>query len=117
MAKAGRPSKDAIARRESDKALRESLYRQLESRKADTPYFRELVDEVMYQRDQLRKLKKIIENDGIIITEQDRIGNQRVSITYTLREIRETEKAILSILKELKITTDNIISDDEDDEL
>ena len=115
--KGGRPRKEEVERRESEKAFREGLIAQLAARKADTPFFVELVDEIMYQRERLRELKKIIHDDGIVVSEKTRGGALRVSMNLCLREIRETEKAILTILKELKVTTDNVISDDADDEL
>lgn len=113
----GRPRKEEVERRNAEKAFREGLISQLAARKADTQFFIELVDEVIYQRARLRELKQLVENDGLVISEKSRSGTLRVGINLCLREIRETEKAILTILKELKVTTDNVISEDEDDEL
>ena len=115
--KGGRPRKEDIEHREAEKALREELISQLKARKADTRFFIEQVNEILYLREQLRQLKKLVANDGIVVVSTDRSGNVRANINLCLREIRETEKSILLILKELKITTDNIIPEDEDDEL
>ena len=115
--KGGRPTKEEIERRESERAFREGLIAQLTARKADTPFFVELVDEVIYQRARLRDLKKIVADDGIVVSEKTRGGALRVSMNLCLREIRETEKAILTILKELKVTTDNVTDVDGEDEL
>lgn len=72
----------------------------------------------MYQREQLRKLKEIVANDGVITVGVGRSGRVQANVNAALREIRETEKAILMILKELGITTNNIISEDDvEDEL
>ena len=113
----GRPRKEECERRKSEETYREALLEQLRSRNADTPYFQELVSELLYQREQLRKLKQLVDAGGIVTVREDRSGDRRVNVSVLLREIRETEKSILLILKELKITTDTIISDDEDDEL
>ena len=71
----------------------------------------------MFLRVQLRALKELVRKDGIVVTGKDRSGNLRVSINDALREIRDTDKTIMMMLKEMKITTDNIIPEDEDDEL
>lgn len=114
--KGGRPRKEEAERKKAEQAFRAGLIEQLKARKADTPYFLELVSEIMYQREQLRKLKELVANDGIVSVSLGRTGNVRVGMNLTLREIRETEKSIMLILKELNITTDNVISE-EDDEL
>ena len=113
--KGGRPRKEEAERKKAEQAFRTGLIEQLKARKADTPYFLELVSEIMYQREQLRKLKELVANDGIVSVEFGKGGNVRVGINLTLREIRETEKSIMLILKELNITTDNVISEDDDE--
>ena len=116
--KGGRPRKEVVERRKAEQEFRAGLISQLVARKANTPFFVEQVDEVIYLRSQLRELKAIVANDGIVTSELSRSGTVRVSINACLREIRETERSILLILKELKITTDNVISEDgEEDEL
>lgn len=100
-----------------DVEFREALITQLKARKADTPFFLEMVDEILYLRVQLRELKSLVVSRGIVTTAQSRSGNIRVSINEVLREIRDTDKTIMMMLKEMKITTDNIIPEDEDDEL
>ena len=113
--KGGRPSRADVERRRAEQELREGLISQLRARNAETPYFLDLVDEVIYQREQLRRLKDLVAHDGIVDVQVGRGGGLRVSISSMLREIRETEKSILLILKELKITTDNVISDDDEE--
>lgn len=113
--KGGRPRKEEAERKKAEQAFRTGLIEQLKARKADTPYFLELVNEIMYQREQLRKLKELVANDGIVSVSLGRSGNVRVGMNLTLREIRETEKSIMLILKELNITTDNVISEDDDE--
>ncbi len=113
--KGGRPRKEEAERKKAEQAFRTGLIEQLKARKADTPYFLELVSEIMYQREQLRKLKELVANDGIVSFAIGRTGNVRVGMNLTLREIRETEKSIMLILKELNITTDNVISEDDDE--
>lgn len=113
--KGGRPRKEEAERKKAEQAFRTGLIEQLKARKADTPYFLELVSEIMYQREQLRKLKELVANDGIVSFAVGRTGNVRVGMNLTLREIRETEKSIMLILKELNITTDNVISEDDDE--
>ena len=113
--KGGRPSRADVERRRAEQELREGLIGQLRARNAETPYFLDLVDEVIYQREQLRRLKDLVAHDGIVDVQVGRGGGLRVSMSSMLREIRETEKSILLILKELKITTDNVISDDDEE--
>lgn len=113
--KGGRPRKEEAEQKKAEQAFRTGLIEQLKARKADTPYFLELVSEIMYQREQLQKLKELVANDGIVSVSLGRTGNVRVGMNLTLREIRETEKSIMLILKELNITTDNVISEDDDE--
>jgi hypothetical protein len=115
--KGGRPRKEDVERRKAEQEFRDGLIAQLVARKADTPFFVEQVNEILYLREQLRQLKHLVANNGIVVSELTRSGNARVSINSCLREIRETEKSILLILKELKITTDNIIPEDQEDDL
>ena len=109
----GRKTKSEI----KDEAVRAALTEQLKARKADTPFFIDQVDEIIFCRVQLRALKKIIADNGIIRVTQNKNGTSKASITPVLKEIRETEKHIMRILKALRITTDNIIPDSDDDEL
>ena len=116
--KGGRPTKEEAERKRSDQAFREGLIAQLTARKADTPFFIETVNEIMYLRGQLRELKALIAKDGLLTVRGGRNGQDRFAVNEVLREIRDTEKTILMMLKELKITTDNIISENDiNDEL
>ena len=115
--KGGRPTKEEAERKRADQAFREGLIAQLTARKADTPFFIETVNEIMYLRGQLRELKALISENGILTVRAGRNGAERYAVNEVLREIRDTEKTIMMMLKELKITTDNIIPEDEDDEL
>ena len=115
--KGGRPRKEDVERRKAEQEFRDGLIAQLVARKADTPFFIELVDEIIYLRRQLIEFRRLVDIDGILVFEKDRGGHLKVGVNTCLREIRETEKAILLILKELKITTDNIIPEDEEDDL
>ena len=100
-----------------DVEFRDALISQLKARKADTPFFLEMVNELLYLRVQLRELKALVSSGGIVVSSQGRNGNVRLSINEALREIRDTDKTMMMMLKEMKITTDNIIPEDEDDEL
>ena len=120
--KGGRPTKEEAERKRADQAFRDGLIAQLTARKADTPFFIETVNEIMYLRGQLRELKALISENGILTVRAGRNGAgrngaERFAVNEVLREIRDTEKTIMMMLKELKITTDNIIPEDEDDEL
>lgn len=100
------------------KEFRDSLISQLKAKKADLPCFIEMVDEYMYIRGLIAELKKEIKNIGVI---KKNVYNNRGDTTFkvneAMKEICNLEKQALFILKELKITTDNVISQSEDDEL
>lgn len=100
------------------KIIRESLINQLKARKADTPFFVELVDEYMYLRNQLSKLKKAVKEVGLYEEEIfNNSGAKRLKANPMLKEVRETEKQMISILEKLKLSIDNVIAEDEEDEL
>lgn len=100
------------------KEFRDSLIFQLKAKNALLPCFIEMVDEYMYIRGLIADLKKEIKKEGVI---RKNVYNSRGDTTFKIneatKEIRELEKHALHILKELKITTDNVISESEDDEL
>ena len=115
--KRGPKSRSEIANLEKERQYRDGLIAQLSARNAVTPYFIELVDELIYQRRILWKLKELIAADGIVEFGKDGKGSAKVSVSSLLREVRDTERSILLILKDLKITTDSVIIEDEEDEL
>lgn len=115
--KRGPKSKKEVTILKEEQQYRAGLIAQLSARSAETPYFIELVDELIYQRRILRELKELIATGGIVEISKDRNGTAKIALSVLLREVRETEKAMLLILKDLKITTESVIPEDEEDEL
>lgn len=112
--KRGPKSKAEVESLEKERQYRDGLIAQLSARNAATPYFVELVDELIFQRGILRELKALIAAGGIVEVSKDGKGALKVSMSSMLRELRDTEKNILLIFKELRITTDSVIPDDEE---
>ena len=100
------------------KTIKEALIGQLKAKKADTPYFVEMVENYMGLRGQLRAMKAAVKTAGLYETEvYHNAGDTRLKANPMLKEIRETQKQMLAILKELKLSVDTVISEEEDDGL
>lgn len=101
-----------------EKLVKESLILQLKMRNADTPFFLELVDEYMMFLKLQKKLRAEINKNGLI---QEQVYNSSgsvcVKINSAVKALQDVDKHMLNILDKLKITTTNIISESEDDEL
>lgn len=98
--------------------IKNSLVTQLKLRKADTPFFLAMVDEYIYFYEKLTELKKIVKDEGIFIkTPYNNSGAVKQTVNPAMSEIENVNKQMLNILRDLKLTTDNIISEDEEDEL
>lgn len=102
----------------TEKELKQSLVSQLKNRNAIVPFWIEMVDEFIYLWKQLKILKKGIKAAGLFEEEiYNNSGAKRLKPNPMLKEIRETEKQMLLILEKMKLSTENIVSDDSDDEL
>lgn len=101
-----------------EKLVKESLILQLKARNADTPFFLELVDEYMMFFKLQKKLRSEINKNGLL---QEQVYNSSgaicVKINSAVKALQDVDKHMLNILDKLKITTTNIISESEDDEL
>lgn len=102
----------------TEKTVKESLILQLKARNADTPFFLELVDEYMMFFKLQKKLRAEINKNGLL---QEQVYNSSgdvcIKINSAVKALQDVDKHMLNILDKLKITTANIISESEDDEL
>lgn len=99
-----------------EKEIRAALVKQLELRKADTPFFIAQVDEYMYLGERVRQMKVEIRKSGLCSQkEYNNSGKTAIIVSPLLKEIRETNKQMLSILEKLKLTTDNVIAEGDEE--
>ena len=98
----------------SKKAIRESLISQLHAKGADVDHFVALVDDYVNYFDMVRKMKRIIREKGITYTATSAAGKEYEKDNPCVKQLPQYTRAMLSILKELGLTTDSIPEEDEE---
>lgn len=98
--------------------IKKSLISQLEIKKAATPFFLNLVDEYMNLYRKLKKIQTAINKTGLVVDEIfNTSGGKRIKSNPLLKEERETIKQMLSILEKLKLNTETVADENEEDDL
>lgn len=98
-------------------ALKESLYRQLELKHADIDVFKEQIDQYIYFWETAQEIKKDIKKRGKVYEEPyNSSGSVIVRIHPGIKELRDLNKQMLAILKQLDLSTKNIALEDDEDE-
>ena len=98
----------------SKKAIRESLISQLHAKGADVDHFVALVEDYVNYYDMVRKMKRIIREKGITYIAISAAGKEYEKDNPCVKQLPQYTRAMLSILKELGLTTDSL-PDEEDD--
>ena len=102
--------------RQTEKSIRESLLGQLRDKGADTAHFVDLVEQYINFYKLSRKLEKDIKENGVKYMEISSVGVERKIENPAIKELVGVNRQMLCILRELGLTTDNVIRP-EDDEL
>jgi len=99
------------------KQVETSLLEQLRTNAADIDAFRALVADYMAMYRICEKLKTDIRKRGTIVQETGSTGQKITKCNPSIKELRDTNKAMLAILKQLGLSTETVKTAVEDDEL
>lgn len=99
------------------KNIKKSLIEQLKTKNADIDAFVELVNDYEALNKVCNALKKDIKERGTIVTEVNCTGREVRKANPSIKELRDTNKAMLAILKQLNLDTDTVRVKSDDDEL
>lgn len=101
----------------SSKKIKESLIKQLQDKGADVEHFKSLVDDYIWYWNQERAMQKDIKIRGRTYVAVSAAGKKYEKDNPSVKNATLYNKQKLAILKELGLTTENIVIDDNEDEL
>lgn len=102
----------------SAKNIRESLIKQLENKNANVEHFLDLIDEYIWFFEQEKAMQKDVKINGRSYKAKSASGYSVEKENPAVKNALMYSKQKLAILKELGLTTDNVIKDkDDEDEL
>lgn len=96
--------------------VKESLIQQLKSKGAYLPHFESLVDDYCWYHRQVQMMKKDIRKKGVTYMSVSAAGKEYEKDNPNVKMLPTYTRQMLQILKDLGLTTDNVVQD-EDDEL
>lgn len=96
----------------STKAIRESLMAQLKAKGADISHFEALVDDYVEYFKLVKQMKADIKKRGMTYTAMSAAGKEYEKDNPNVKLLPQYTRSMLSILKELGLTTDKIAEDD-----
>lgn len=99
----------------SAKAIKESLMEQLRAKGADVSHFEALVDDYVEYFKMIKKMKTDIKTRGMSYTAISAAGKEYEKDNPNVKLLPQYTRSMLSILKELGLTTDKM--EGVDDEL
>lgn len=99
------------------KQIEKSLHDQLRANAADIDAFRALIADYMAMYKVCEKLKTDIRQRGTIVQETGSTGQKITKCNPSIKELRDTNKAMLTILRQLGLNIDTVKTASEDDEL
>lgn len=94
--------------------LKDALLRQLKEKKAVAPHFLSLVDDYIWYWEQERAMQKDIKERGHSYNAVSSQGKEYEKENPSVKNALLYNKQKLAILKELGLTTDNVVSDADD---
>lgn len=102
---------------EDVKRIKKSLIEQLEKKGAKNEHFLALIDDYIWYYTQEKAMQNDIKERGRTYIAMSAAGKEYEKDNPSVKNAVLYNKQKLAILKELQLTTNNIIGDDEDDEL
>jgi len=99
----------------SVKKIRESLIKQLQDKGANVEHFLSLIDDYCWYWEQEKAMQKDIKKRGRTYKAISAAGKEYEKENPSVKNALLYNKQKLAILKELELTTDNVISDDDDE--
>lgn len=100
--------------READ--IRNALVKQLEAKKAKTPYFLALVDDYIFLHNRVQKMKTSIRKEGAEYEAVSAAGKTYMKENPAVKNIILYNRQMLAILKEMGLSTDWVSDGDGDGE-
>ena len=97
------------------KKTKEGLIKQLKNKNADVEHFLGLIDDYIYYFNQEKEMQKGVKEKGRSYTAISAAGNEYEKDNPDIKSAILYNKQKLSILKDLAINTDNVMSDDKDE--
>lgn len=97
-------------------SIKKSLVEQLEKKGANIDHFSSLIDDYIWYYNQEKAMQKDIKQRGRTYMTISAAGKEYEKDNPSVKNAVLYNKQKLAILKELQLTTNNVIGDDEDDE-
>lgn len=101
----------------SVKKIKDSLIKQLRDKGANVEHFKSLIDDYIWYWKEEQSMQKDIKVRGRTYTAISAAGKEYEKDNPSVKNAMLYNKQKLAILKELELTTDNVISDDGEDDL
>lgn len=99
----------------SARKIKESLIKQLEDKGANVDHFLSLIDDYIWYWNQEKAMQKDIKERGFSFTAISASGKEYEKENPSVKNALMYNKQKLAILKELELTTKNVISDDDNE--
>lgn len=99
------------------KSVKKSLIDQLRAKNANINAFIALIDDYTAMNEMCSALRKDIKERGVLIKETNCTGREVTKPNPSIKELRDNQKAMLAILKQLNLDTDTVRVTSDDDEL
>lgn len=99
------------------KQVENSLVEQLRANAAEIDAFRALINDYMAMFKICEKLKSDIRKRGTIVQETGAAGQKITKCNPSIKELRDTNKSMLTILRQLGLSIDTVKAAVDDDEL
>lgn len=99
----------------SARKIKESLIKQLEDKGGNVEHFLSLIDDYIWYWTQEKAMQKDIRERGRTYKATSAAGKEYEKDNPSIKNALLYNKQKLAILKELGLTTENVISDDEDE--
>jgi phage terminase small subunit len=99
------------------KQVENSLVEQLRANAAEIDAFRALINDYMAMFKICEKLKTDIRQRGTIVTETGAAGQKITKCNPSIKELRDTNKSMLTILRQLGLSIETVKAAVDDDEL
>lgn len=99
----------------SAKKIKDSLIKQLKEKDANVEHFLSLIDDYIWYWNQEKAMQKDIKERGFSFTAISASGKEYEKDNPSVKNAIMYNKQKLAILKELGLTTSNVVSDEEDE--
>lgn len=96
--------------------IKRSLLEQLDKKGCKTPFFEGLIADYIYYEEQERAMKKDVEENGVTYTAISAQGKEYDKENPCVKAAVMYNKQKLAILKQIGLSVDNVLTEDDDDD-